>query len=171
MTFYNFQRRHLLTSKNTIYIIWFIGVLLGSLLYFNTDHVNLILIESSLNRGSSVCDTLSVTLLPVFISTLLFYISRNLLFLFCFIKSFSFGFCFCTISDTFNASYWMIRYLMLFSGSCMCILLLFFWIRLFTRYHKSVVVETVVFSSIFVIISLLDLFYITPFLRSFTITR
>ena len=158
-------------NKTLMFILWSVGVLLGILFFFYISHTVAYQFIICLSHEPSVFDLIYITLFLIVVSVLLFYISHKLLFLLCLFKSFNYGFCFCMISALFNNDSWIVRVLIIFPGCCMSILMLFFWIQLFSCSQKRVIINSLIFSSFSVIVSLLDLLYIIPLLKSYTITR
>lgn len=168
---YDLSKHQPSIAKLTVFVIWSVGLLLGCLLFWSHSITYGVPVSALMKERLSVLGIFVVTLFPVIISALLHIVSQKIFLVYCFLKAFCFGFCFCFISSIFDGYPLHIRFLAQFSGVCMSVMLLIFWSRLILSSLKQFILEFFQLIFISIIVSLLDLLYITPFLNNSTITR
>ncbi len=117
-------------GKVFLAISFTIGILSGIVAAKHADSDLLSLLWSVPAHTASFPVLLIVSLTPLLASCLAVYIGRQwLIHIIAFFKSFSWSFCSYLILLSFRSAGWLVQFLMLFSGSCLLILLCWFSLR------------------------------------------
>lgn len=81
-------------------------------------------------------------------------------------KSFLIGFCQCCVYFVFGNAGWMVKTLLMFSGSVNSVLLLYFWVLFINQTGQWHIKESLMFLSITVSVCMLDFYFVAPYLFS-----
>lgn len=145
--------------------LWILGLVFG--LYFVASMDNSLLETfyiASINRPS-IFSILFVSLLPIAVSaTAVFCSGPVLIYALCILKAFCFSVSLCGVISVFGYSGWLLRLLLLFSDSCMVVLLLWLWCRILLSKHNSVLRDLLICTAIAVAVSMVDYFLVSPYL-------
>ena len=105
--------------------------------------------------------------LPLVLSILIVRFRRiYFLYILAAFKAFSFSFCLCAIGYCFGSAGWLIRFLLLFSDSCILPCLIWLWLRCFSRKCIAFKKDLTACIGITVLVGFIDYFVISPFLLS-----
>lgn len=152
-------------SASLLSVLWSLGLVCG--LFFVSlldDFLFELFYDASINRPL-LLGILVVTILPIAVSAIAVYCSAPLLiYVLCILKAFCFSFGLCGVVAVFGYSGWLIRLLLLFSDSCMAILLFWLWYRVLSPNHKAVLRDLLICSAIAAIIGMVDYFLVSPYL-------
>lgn len=162
--YYRLHKREFFVSFLAIF--WFAGVALG-IVYAGSVADSLCgVIVNSLFASATLISNLTVQLLPVVITILIFRIKADvLIFPMCIAKGFSYGFCCFGVCAAFGNAGWLVRGLFLFSDSALVLLLLYFWCRYF--YKENIARKEYITVVIIVLaVSIFDSLMVSPFLAS-----
>ena len=121
--------------------------------------------NTAVHNHVTVIGLASVLFLPLIASVVAVHFNAHILIIpICFIKALTFGICLSGISVAFGGSGWLMRILMLFSDSCMIVLLLWFWCRHLTGKGNMLMWDAAVCAGAAFVIGLFDYFLVSPFL-------
>ena len=149
---------------------WACGLLLGALIaiLFSTDSV--IILQTAILTSAPFLLVIFINALPIVLIS--YCISRKmhyLSYLLIFMEAICLSFCGIIPVFVFNDSAWLIRCLFHFSGSCTSVLM---WWLIYRNIQcrEEHLHQDIIFASILIlIISVIDVFYISPFL--FTLSK
>ena len=146
-------------------VSWMLGLAFGLYFVLLTDDLISDLLYSASCYRISIVGMFLVIFLPIVISLIAAYFSAHfLIYLLCFCKAVSFSLVLCGIAVTFGHSGWLIRSLLLFSGSAAVIPLLWFWHNLLTPGCCSAKRDFLICTAIAAAISAVDYFLVSPYL-------
>lgn len=169
----SYARKRFVTSriqcKESVILLsflWLIGLVCG--LYFASS-LDYSLFEpfyvASYTRPS-FSGILVVTILPIAVTAIAAYFSAPvLIYTLCIFKAFSFSFGLCGVISVFGYSGWLIRLLLLFSDSCMAVLLLWLWCRILSLKHYTVHRDLLICTAISAAVGTVDYFLVSPYLE------
>lgn len=145
--------------------LWTIGLVCG--LYFissSGDYVTGLFACVSGSR-QSVLGLLAVICVPLIISAISIYLPiPALVYVYAVIKAFSFGCCLCGIAITFGQSGWLVRLLLLFSDTCLVVMMLWLWCRMLYNNRFSVRKDLLFCIAASAVIGMIDYFLVSPYL-------
>lgn len=112
-----------------LFVFWTFGLMFGAAFVSESDMAFQELIREAAVREASVSVLLINALLPL-LSSLFAGLFLNHLWVYpiCFFRGVSYGFISCGVFSAFSAAGWMIRWLLLFSGTVCNVLLFLIWI-------------------------------------------
>lgn len=145
--------------------LWTLGLVCG--LYFVSllDGFLFDLIIDASNNHPSILGILVVTALPIVITAIAAYCSAPLLiYALCIFKAFCFSVGLCGVAAVFGYSGWLIRLFLLFSDSCMAILLFWLWCRILSPDRSAIQRDLLICSAIAATVGLVDYFLVSPYL-------
>ena len=154
------QRSYLIIS---LIISWCLGILFG---YFFYEPSFSSMVRCAVMQPVSIVGLFSCLFFPLLFSYLSVIMNKPIIILIvCFLKAASFGFSVTILSSLFATATWLVRFLLLFSDSFFCIVLLLLWLR---RFHHSKIhnyCDFFICSMIGIGIAAVDIFVISPFLQ------
>lgn len=142
---------------------WVAGLLLGMHFAFNASTSISSLMHTVAYCRVSIVGLLLVLFFPLVISVIAISVPF-FLFPLSFIKALSYGFCFYSVMFAFGSAGWLFSMLLLFSDSCMSVLLNWLWCRhLFGKRH--ILGRDVLYCALAAVsIGLVDYFLVSPYL-------
>jgi hypothetical protein len=147
--------------------VWIFGLLAGLCSISVSPASVFYVMYSPLNNALTLTGLLLTQTFPLIISCIIYRSEKLFLILpVVFLKAFSFLYCTLGVVIAYADAGWMMRYLILFSDSCVVVLLLWFWIRNFTGREVCFFRDFLICLSTVIVICLVDYFVIYPlFLR------
>ena len=113
---------------------WLAGLLLGMIAAADLDELFLPLMRPSASGGVSIIRQFAAVLLPFLFAAIAAYGNKpRLLYVLCFVKTFTFGFCSMLVYCAYGSAGWLIRLLMQFSDILSLPLLCWYCLRLLHR--------------------------------------
>lgn len=147
-------------------VFWIAGMLTGLHISNTVNAFDNSLMRAAVLSGVSMVGLLAVVLFPLILSAIAVYFSVPLFFfLLSFGKAFGFAFCSFRILTAFGSAGWLVRWLLLFSDTCMSVVLLWFWIRNINGIGASSKKDLAVCAAFALLIGCFDYFVVSPFLR------
>lgn len=147
-------------------ICWILGLLIGLFLAICLPDESRYLVHTLVYSRVSTVGLLINLFLPIILSAIVWKLKFPALFLlFAFIKAISYGFCFYVITYIYHEAGWFLRWLFLFSDTVLSVLLLWFWFRNINAINKQGRKDVCICSILVLLISLLDIYYVSPFLQ------
>ena len=160
-SFFLFRQRTLLIVS--LLTTWLLGFLLG---YYFCEPSFFSMMRSVVFEPVSIVGLFTCLFLPLLFS--FFSVITNhpvIILIVCFLKAVSFGFSCAILSGLFTSAAWMIRFLLLFSDSCFCVVLLVLWICRFRSWKTHSFCDFFTCSFIGIGIAAADIFVISPYLQ------
>lgn len=147
-------------------VLWTLGLVCGLYFVSSTDSLLLESIYMAASARPSFFGILVITLFPIAISAVSVYSSASvLIYLFCVLKAFCFSFVLCGVISVFGYSGWLIRSLLLFSDSCMVVLLFWLWYRILLSKRNTVHRDLWIGTAIAAAVGTIDYFLVSPYLE------
>lgn len=151
-------------------LIWCFGVLMGTMYAQSLKQAFIDVFCVPFSAHLSFVGFLSPTVLPFLLSAFAVYFSKpKLLYCLCGFKAFSYAFCNYGISMALGPGNWLFRLLYMFSDFLGMPLLFCFWSR-HTSGTKASLCESIWVLSIFLFLSGVDYFHVTPYLLNLLIS-
>lgn len=153
----SFLNRYLLIS------FWFVGLLFG--LYFTSDTSvsSVSLMRSVTQDRLSFIGLFLMFTFPFFISAALFRLSKPLLILpIIFFKAFTYSCCLYSVMFAYGEAGWLVRWLLLFSESCIIVLFIWYCIRNISGGVAAVKADLVLCCVLSVVIICIDYYIVSP---------
>ena len=143
---------------------WVSGLLLGYLLC-KPDFCSLM--RSALLQPVSIVGLFICIFLPLILSYYSILLKKPIIILIvCFIKSIAYGFSYGLLTLIFSNASWLLRFLFLFSDSCMLLTLVNLWLHLYSDNRKCIL-RAIRFSAAFAVaVAAVDYCVVSPFLES-----
>ena len=146
-------------------LCWVLGLLAGAACSLSAGEPLISLMYSAVERRVSFISLLGILILPFLCSAFAVYIhTPGILFLICFLKAFSFGFVFAAVCAAFSNSFWLVRWLLLFSESLLIPVLFWFWLHFLSGQRRRLLFPSVVSAAAILLITAIDHTYISAFL-------
>lgn len=146
--------------------LWLFGLVLGFYISAAGSESSVYLMRTAVLRSVSIVGLLVVLIFPFVISAVLIhYVSAKCIYPLAFLKAIFFAFCLHSITLAFGSSSWLVRWILMFSESCMVVILLWFWIRNISGSGRSYIGEITVFAVFSAIIFFIDFYAVSPFLK------
>ena len=143
---------------------WIAGLLCGLFFVSKAAEPLSLLMHTAVYNHITLFGLAAVLFLPLIASAAAVYLGAHILiFPICFIKSFAFGVCLCGVSVAFGSAGWLVRVLLLFSDSCMIVVLLWFWYRHLTGDRSVLRRDTVLCAAVALFVGLVDYLFVSPF--------
>lgn len=157
--------------KNThifvVILLWIVGLILGLFLALSVSGTPGALIKTASSAKPIPLFVFFVNSLPVvIISVVIYYRSFWISYPVVLLESVCHGFCGWLVFSEFGSGAWAVRILFLFSGSCVSVLMWWIFLRHKTYTRRSFVKDVWFVSLAASVISLIDIFVISPFLNS-----
>lgn len=153
------------TSPAFLALSWCLGLVCGILAARTARDTLIPLMRAAAGRPVWILDLLIVTTLPFLISAYAASLSEPwLLLAISAAKAFIFSFCAYGVSLAFGQSSWLVRFLFLFSDSCLIPVLFLFWLRHIEKNAPVRRWELIVCLAVAVIVGIIDYRIISPFL-------
>lgn len=152
-------------------LFWLLGLLCGFHVASSLGPHSFLLMRMAVGCCVSIVGAFTVLIFPVVLSAVLIQVSDVLIFPFLFFKAFCYSFCYFGISYAYDDAGWLVRCMLLFSGSSMALNLLIFWIRNISVSKTAVKKNYILAICIAVAIGIIDLILVSPFLTTLFITR
>lgn len=144
---------------------WSAGFCLGIYIASQTNKFVSSMMRAAPFSSVSIVGLFVVSLLPLIVSAFAVYGSAPLAILpVAFLKAFGFAFCSEIILSAYGSAGWLVRFLLLFSDSCVCVILLWFWFRNINGATYSTKKELAVCTGMTLLLGSIDYFFICPFL-------
>jgi len=144
---------------------WLLGILFG-ISVANVASLQFSSLMCTLfSQRVSIVWMLIIHTFPLLLSAVLMHFSAYfLLFLFAFLKSFCYAFSSYIVYLYFGSAGWLLQSLLMFSGSGVAVVLLFYWFR--TLPSRMIMRDTCICCIITVCFVCVDYFLVSPFLES-----
>lgn len=144
---------------------WCLGLVCGIQAARTASDTLIPLMREAVRRPVSILGLLNVTVLPFLISAYAVSLPEPwLLLIISSTKAFIFGFCAYGVRLAFGQSSWLVRFLFLFSDSCLIPLLLLFWLRHIGNKKPVRRWELIACLAAAAIVGTIDYRFISPFL-------
>ena len=154
-----------LAAKFLLVLCWIFGLFAGY--FFIIGHGDSIssLMHTAVNQRVTIVGLVLTLFFPLIISAMAVHLRSPLVLLvLVFLKAFCFSGCYFAVGIAFKGAGWLVRWLLLFSDSCMVVMLLWLWLEIIAgevhTFKHSLI--TCVISAI--IVGCIDYFVISPFL-------
>ena len=146
-------------------ICWLLGSLAGAACSVSAGEPLASLMYSAMERRVSFVSLLGILILPFLFSVFAVYIhSLGILFVICFLKAFSFSFVFAAVCAAFPDSYWLLRWLLMFSECLVIPVLFWFWLHFLSGKRSGLLLPSVVSAMAILFVAAIDHTYISAFL-------
>jgi hypothetical protein len=146
-----------------ICVFWISGLVTGLYAASNAPASVFPLVRSLLYHRTSIISLTLVIFFPIFVSCIAYWLDKSYcIFPIAFLKAFSYAYCTFNVVLAYGDAGWMMRWIILFSDSCFVVLLLWFWIRNFSKGSVSFKFNLLVCCVLSTIICLFDYFAIIP---------
>lgn len=140
---------------------WCLGFLFGVFLFLYAGTPGVSLMRRTVYGSVSIVSLIGIGLLPFLFTAYAVFLSElRLLFLICFCKACMFAFVSIGISVAFSSAGWMMRGLLVYYDSILCVLLYFLWHRLLAG--RKVYWFAIIFAG--VLAGSIEYYIISPFL-------
>ncbi len=145
--------------------LWVMGLICGLYLVASSDSMLLEYFYAASGTRPSIAGILVVIFLPIAVSAIAAYFSAPvLIYGICFFKAFCFSFALCGVVSVFGYSGWLVRLLLLFSDSCMAVLLFWLWCKFLSLKRNTVHRDLLICVAIAAIVGTVDYFLVSPYL-------
>lgn len=154
-------------GKLLLIICWLAGLLIG-FIYAKGHCTELyFLMRIAVAQRVSIVGIVFSLSFPLIISAIAIHLDSPLvLSILAFLKAFCFGCCCCAVVAAFGSSGWFIRWLLLFSDSCIVVVLLWLWLKSFAGDEHTIHADVLISIVIAIIIGCVDYFVVSPFMVS-----
>lgn len=161
------DRRIFVIQILPIILFWLIGMILGAVCAQLTYHGFSPYLRASVLRRVSFLGLMAVHGFPIILSVLIVRFNRlSLFYPLAAGKAFCFSFCLCAVRCCFGSAGWLVRWLLMFSDSCMLLPLTWLWLRCVSCRCATFKRDVVICSAISAVICIVDYFVVSPFLVS-----
>ena len=144
--------------------VWILGLFLGCYFASRIPADTVSLMRSVTDDRLSIVAIILVLILPLFMSAILLRITMPvLIFPLVLIKAFCFSFCSYGLVIAFADAGWLVRWLLVFSDSCIVVLLLWFWFRNIAGDRRTLKADLAVCSIASALIVFFDYLIVSPF--------
>ena len=143
---------------------WVLGLISGAAFSINSASCLYSLTRSLRYSDLSVVGFLAMLIFPYLLSTVIFKLSmwKGIIPL-VFFKAFSFSCCAVAIIRAFGSSGWLLRLLLLFSGSISVVFLIWFWIRNCSKSRRNLHGDLLLCIVLTLVAGFIDYSLISPF--------
>lgn len=167
--FYLYKRSSALRHSSRICIwilafVWISGLICG-VMYAAYDATIISLMRMVCFNCVSIVGLATILILPLLISAVAVYFSKPaVIYLLSAFKAFSSGYCIYGTLAVYGSAGWLIRLLLLFSDTCITVVLMWFWIRHISGSKRALTADTAVCTVLAGLIGIIDYTVVSPFL-------